>query len=159
MTDECAGCNEFVDMLIHLLSRTNSNKVVIQSASAMVASGTDRIPDSQIFVVQGTVSLQDIHACLWVWLLPIHLSADTQLIRIQTCSRTVRFGVFVTRCLGLTMYFQLRWYRRVHHNCCHQLRSTRLPVSHRCLLFAQFRDFPGNIGRLLRYRKCRLHTS
>jgi Glycosyl transferase family group 2 len=64
LIDESAGCNEFVDLLIHLASHADCNKVDVQSVSAMVASGTDCIRNSQIFVVQGTISLQDIHACL-----------------------------------------------------------------------------------------------
>lgn len=41
-------------------------KTVVQSARAVVAAGTYCLSNSQVFVVQRAVPLQDIYACLCV---------------------------------------------------------------------------------------------
>ena len=52
-----------------------------------------------------------------------------------------------------------RWYCRLRHNCCHQLRALGVPIPRGWRLSAQFRDLAGDYGGVFRSWESRLHTA
>lgn len=93
LIDNCVGCSECVETywLILASHKLTFEKAAVQPTRAMVAAGTYCYPNSQIFVVKRTVSLQDFNVGLYVLTPFCHIiRLILNFTRRKTCSRIVR---------------------------------------------------------------------